>query len=200
MKSYIYFYSAIRYQPSAEVKQKAEEAGEPIPVMFIPRKPHPNCLLIYALSCLVKHSYKDKGIPFILDLLPHLAAGDTAAHDTLFQFKNRWSHDFRPAFVGDAAFMSFEFIRDAAMWGSSGCLFSVANNVLPHLWHVLSANLPDSHWRAAINHEGWVASVHCIKDSRDQTKITYQQILTNLFTVSYTIYFFIYFILHLILF
>jgi hypothetical protein len=53
---------AIGYQPSAAVKQAAEEAGEPIPVTFMPRKPHPNCLLIYALSCLVTHSYKEKGV------------------------------------------------------------------------------------------------------------------------------------------
>jgi hypothetical protein len=94
------------------VKKKAEEREEPIPVQFIPRKPHPNCLLLYALSCLVKHSFKEKGIPFILDILPHLKAGDTAAHDTLFQFQNRWTLNTRPVFVGDAAFVSFDFIEN----------------------------------------------------------------------------------------
>jgi len=32
------------------VKKKAEETGTPIPVVFMPRKPHPNGLLNYMVS------------------------------------------------------------------------------------------------------------------------------------------------------
>lgn len=48
------------------------------------------------------------------------------------------------------------------------------------MWHVLSENLSDSTWRAAINKNGIIAACHCIK-SEDGTTLTHQQILTNLF-------------------
>ncbi len=102
----------------------------------------------------------------------------------MFQFKQRWTQNSKPAFVGDAAFSSFEFIEESARWEGKGWLFSVPNTVLPHVWHVLSANLYDGHWRAAINDKGWIAAVHCIQDDTDQTKITSQQILTNLYKIS----------------
>jgi hypothetical protein len=38
------------YQPAKETKAKAEALGEPIPTMYIPRKPHPNGLLVYMVS------------------------------------------------------------------------------------------------------------------------------------------------------
>lgn len=90
----------IGYRVRAEKKQKLADAGKPVPLAFIPRKPHPNGLLIYVASCLVNHAFSAKGLPYILDMLPHLAAGDTAPHDTLVQFKNRWTADSRPAFIG----------------------------------------------------------------------------------------------------
>jgi hypothetical protein len=68
--------------------------------------------------------------------------------------------------------MSFDFMKEM-ITGGSRCLFSVANSVLPHLWHVLSANLPDKHWCTAVNNEGWLAAVHCICDEKDSTKVTY---------------------------
>src|SRR5262245_45233855 len=43
------------YQPSAIVKSKALENGEPVPVVYIPRKPHPNGLLEYLTVTFVKH-------------------------------------------------------------------------------------------------------------------------------------------------
>ena len=35
----------IEYQPSSIVKENAGNNEEPIPVLFIPRKPHPNGLV-----------------------------------------------------------------------------------------------------------------------------------------------------------
>ena len=52
------------YQPKREVKNKAEEIGEPIPVQYIPRKPHPNSILVleyllasYVVNPLDENSY-----------------------------------------------------------------------------------------------------------------------------------------------
>ena len=39
--------AVLAYQPSSQVKEKAKMNGEPIPVVFIPRKPHPNGLEIF---------------------------------------------------------------------------------------------------------------------------------------------------------
>jgi hypothetical protein len=45
----------IGYQPSAMVKKKAETMGCPIPVVYIPHKPHLNRLLVYHVCkfCLI---------------------------------------------------------------------------------------------------------------------------------------------------
>lgn len=43
----------VGYQPAPETKKKAEAMGYPIPVVFIPRKPHPNGLLFYIVRLLL---------------------------------------------------------------------------------------------------------------------------------------------------
>jgi hypothetical protein len=63
--------------------------GEPLPAMYIQRKPHPNGLLLYLLVCAVEHVGRANGLPFILDFLPHLVINDTAPDDTIMQFKQR---------------------------------------------------------------------------------------------------------------
>ena len=72
--------SVMEYQPSAVVKEAMEKAGEPIPVVYIQRKPHPNGLLAYILSSFVPHP-KDpsKNLPFIVDYIPHLRVDDVHA-------------------------------------------------------------------------------------------------------------------------
>lgn len=39
--------SMIGYQPGKQAKEAASAQGKPIPTRFIPRKPHPNGLLLY---------------------------------------------------------------------------------------------------------------------------------------------------------
>jgi hypothetical protein len=98
------------YQASAKAKQKAEEKLEPIPSVFIPRKPHPNGLLINIMAThLADPNDTILKIPYILDLLPHLVVGDLAPHVVFFKFIARWNHkNDRPLFVADAAFGSFD--------------------------------------------------------------------------------------------
>jgi len=40
----------VGYQPSPQVKKRAEQQGYPIPVVYIPRKPNPNGLLMYLVG------------------------------------------------------------------------------------------------------------------------------------------------------
>jgi hypothetical protein len=45
----------------------------------IPRKPHPNGLLLYMCASYQIHPTKPhKKIPFIVDILPHIQVGDSA--------------------------------------------------------------------------------------------------------------------------
>ena len=71
--------SVIEYQPCLQKKKKSEEMGEVIPVVYIPRKPHPNGLLLY-LSCswLPHPIYVNSAIPVIIDLIPHLKPHDVS--------------------------------------------------------------------------------------------------------------------------
>lgn len=69
--------AVLAYEPSSDVKSKNEDFGEPIPVVYIKRKPHPNGLEIFMACSYLKHPVKsDKKIPFIVDMLPHLQVGD----------------------------------------------------------------------------------------------------------------------------
>jgi hypothetical protein len=82
--------SLMQYQPSAEIKQLAEQISEPIPVVYIPRKPHPNGLLAYVAATYVNHPFiSNSKIPYIIDLLPHLQVGDVSAATALEQVMNR---------------------------------------------------------------------------------------------------------------
>ena len=67
--------SLIGYEPKKQSKEKAETMGEPIPVVFIPRKPHPNGLLIYQATTFILDPVTNSHLPFIIDLLHHLCQG-----------------------------------------------------------------------------------------------------------------------------
>jgi hypothetical protein len=57
------------------MKKKREQEGEPIPKMYIPRKPHPNGLLVYLLATYVKNpnsNDEDKKLPLIINMLPRV--------------------------------------------------------------------------------------------------------------------------------
>jgi hypothetical protein len=47
--------SMFEYAPGHTAKLKAEQLGEPIPVVYIPRKPRPNGLLVYTAATYVAH-------------------------------------------------------------------------------------------------------------------------------------------------
>jgi len=68
----------LTYQPSHQVKEEATKRGEPIPVVFIKRKPHPNGLLLHLGSTYVEHPVRrDSRLPFLVEMLPHLTVGDS---------------------------------------------------------------------------------------------------------------------------
>lgn len=82
--------SMIAYQPGKVRKQKASEDGEPIPVMWIKKKPHPNGLVIYHVCTFIEHPIrKGSVIPFIVDTLPHLKSGDSGLADVVKKVMKR---------------------------------------------------------------------------------------------------------------
>jgi hypothetical protein len=83
--------SLMEYQPGHRAKAEAERANEPIPVTYIPRKPHPNGLLAYILSSYLPHPIKlDRKLPFIIDYLPHLRVNDIHPGNCLEKIIHRY--------------------------------------------------------------------------------------------------------------
>ena len=79
------------YAPTAAIKKKAELNGKPIPVVFIPCKPHPNGLMKYLMVTALSNPSKINGaVPIILDMIPHIKVGDSAPQDAVRSFMNRY--------------------------------------------------------------------------------------------------------------
>jgi hypothetical protein len=167
----------IGYQPSTHTKQVAEQRGEPIPVVYIPRKPHPNGLENFLLVTPVAHPAKqEKGLPYILDIYPHLTQNDAAPQSVVELFATRWKHEEKPHIIGDSAFGSFELLDKLERQGIQAT-FSMSLNTSTFLWKLLSQNVPPDHWRAAVNEKKWITSSHTIIDKNNAR--AYQQVLSN---------------------
>lgn len=81
----------IDYLPSANAKKKAEERGEPIPKIYIPRKPHKNGLEVFLACSFLDHPATNNSVlPFIIDLIPHLQVGDSAPQSVVLQVMRRY--------------------------------------------------------------------------------------------------------------
>lgn len=82
--------SIVAYHPKPEVKQRAEQDGEPIPVVFIPRKPHPNGLEVFLACSYIPHPVEVGSVlPFIIDMIPHLELNDYTPTDIIAQVMHR---------------------------------------------------------------------------------------------------------------
>ena len=88
--------SILAYQPSHNAKVIADAKGEPIPVVFIKRKPHPNGLELFLFSSFINHPHDHplngsiRKMPYIVDCLPHLQVGDVASNNAFALFRNRY--------------------------------------------------------------------------------------------------------------
>ena len=78
------------YAPTSSIKSRAENNGSPIPVVFIPCKPHPNGLMEYLMvTSLPNPSRINAKVPVVLDILPHVKVGDSAPRDVIKTFMER---------------------------------------------------------------------------------------------------------------
>jgi len=152
--------SVIGYQPSQKTLEKAE-AEIPIPVVYIPRKPHPNGLECFLAATYVQDPNSDGNLPYIISMVPHVVVQDYSNAEAAMQIINNWtSTSYQPHWVVDAGFGSMELLELSARKGG-GMTASFSENQLGDLWDALSFSLPPGHWRAAFNNQGYVASVHC---------------------------------------
>lgn len=175
--------SVIGYQPSAAVKKHYEELGEPIPVVHIPRKPHPNGFLIYLIATFVRDpGQEQKHLPYILDLKPYLRQGEAGAIDALYHFLERWPEKFeKPHIISDSAFCSLEVLEVIHEWGGHATM-ACASDSSAWIWQILSYNLPPNHWHGLYQSDSrFLASCHALVDNNGKKQ--YQFILSNAFEV-----------------
>ena len=165
----------IAYQPCKAVKNNTKKKGEPIPVVYMPRKPHPNGLLFMLLMTFVKHG--GHHLPYLLDILPHLVAQDCNPPDVIHQFVARYPEvEPPPHLVTDAAFPTPELLDFLTEYGWSFTT-STPNKMWTNVWNVLSQGLHHHSWRCAQHESGLVASCHLNMNDKDEA--SYQYVLTN---------------------
>jgi hypothetical protein len=82
--------ATISYEPNASTKKIAITLGEPIPLTYIPRKPHPNGLLLYLGSSYILHPTKQQSkLPYVVDIIPHLQVNDVSCSIAVHKIMQR---------------------------------------------------------------------------------------------------------------
>lgn len=160
------------YQPSKETKKKYEKKKDPIPVVYIPRKPHPNGLLNYKL---VVKSEKTKK-PYVLDFQPKFI--NTTSSEALEGFINRWSYTTTPHFIVDAGIGTFD-IMEKIEEKSFYMTMASKSNSKPFLWNLLKRDTHIGCWNAA-GKGNIMASIRNTNEENSERK--YHHLLTNLFS------------------
>ena len=167
--------SIISYQPSKLKKDKAEKSGNPIPIVFIPGKPHPNGLECFVASSYITDPNSDGHFPFIVSLVPHVRIGDFTNCEAAIQIIRSWN-SMKIHWVVDAGYGSQEIIEIVENQGST-ITASFSELQLADLWNSLEYALPPGCWRVAINKFGWMASVHC--GDADGKKRNFQKLIST---------------------
>lgn len=170
--------SVIAYQSSDVVKNRADQCGTPIPIVYMPRKPHPNGLLCYLGCTFVQDPNSDRFLPFIVSFAPHLRPSDYSPELAAKRIIDTWTLA-PPHWVVDAAFGSSDLVRYAGDRGGR-VTASVSEKMEGLLWKALSFNVPPGCWRAAVRGDGVIASVHC--GEADGGRRNFQRVLSSNWT------------------
>lgn len=166
-------------KPSEATHLKAQQSGDPIPHHYIPRKPHPNCLLIWL--CGTKST--TTGLSYILDLEPDLSVPTVSGRKALRNFASRWSYAHRPHFVVDSALMGRNLVNDMT---ALSCFVtgSTSKNEMPWMWKLLKRGTKQNHWCAAVHSNGMIASLFVGEDQNNEKCC--HKLLTNAYKVKGT--------------
>jgi hypothetical protein len=143
------------YQPDAATQREFEMRLDPIPVVYIPRKPHPNGLLNYQLVAISSRS----GQPYVLDFEPRITL-DVSPRSALFSLMSRWESRAQTLhLVADSAFSGILTVTQLAGMGFRvTCSMSTREQKLT--WQLLEKGLPSNAWRACQTPNGIMMSVH----------------------------------------
>ena len=100
----------IGYKPRKEIIKKCKNQFDEIPLVYIPRKPHPNGLLIYLSSTEIFIPCKKNKVPFVLNIFPNLNNGFNISPSTyILKIINDFPKDMKkPVLICDAAFGSID--------------------------------------------------------------------------------------------
>jgi hypothetical protein len=109
--------------------------------------------------------------------------GDTNPESALKACLVRWGRPERPHVVADSAFGSVAMAEYITQWGGRATLASSTIRQT-WMWNILSYNLPNGHWRAAVMN-GFVFSVTCSVDPKGT--LHYLKVITTAFRVEHTL-------------
>lgn len=139
---------------------------------FIPRKPHPNGLLVYGMASYV-HAGADQ-LPVVLDLEPYALDNQVTPQEAMMRLARRLrtrKPHLQPHLVVDAAFGSFDRLRELREVGTSpvsvlshshavglSATMSMAATVTPWLWDLLDWNCGVDEGRLALLPDNIVVS------------------------------------------
>jgi len=116
---------------------------------YIPRKPHPNGLLVYGIASYIYAGVD--AIPFVLDFEPYTVNNQVTAQDAMIRLLERLRQrrpDVAPSLVADSAFGSFEKLGMISAAGGSATM-SMSPTVTPWLWELLNWDCGIEEGRAA---------------------------------------------------
>jgi len=172
----------IGYEPSKADKGRMEQAGTPVPVVYIQRKPHPNGLECFVAGTCAIDSGTRKSVPYVCALVPQLEISNYTNTEVVEKIVREWPAALgHPQYVVDAGFGHESLAATVASNGGQMTV-SMSSHRLGVLWRALSCSLPSGTWRAAVNTKSrLVASVHCNTDGGGQR--TYQHVLSTNWTL-----------------
>jgi Transposase IS4 len=104
---------------------------------YIPRKPHPNGLLVYCLAGQV--NVGAKRLPYVLDFEPYLLGNQIGPQEAMIRLHDRLRArhpEITPHLVVDSAFGSFERLLDIKQAGGEATM-SMSSVHKPWLWEML---------------------------------------------------------------
>jgi hypothetical protein len=96
-------------KPKDHEQLEATRRGDPIPHHYIPRKPHPNCLLVWVMAT----KSTKTGLPFLLD-----ASFDffgVSGRNACAEFVRNWTYKHPPHFIVDAAITGMFFFLSVSL-------------------------------------------------------------------------------------
>lgn len=171
------------YQPSKKKKQEAIKNEEPIPLIYIPRKPHPNGLLSYMMATYFEFD-SIRSLPYILDFQVHLKVGDVSPQTVVSGFINRytiyrliyinfrWKFHNTSHWIMDSGFGNFNLLEEFKR-KNIDLTMSMKANTHPILWKILSNNLPIEKSRVFMNikYPNQYAVASCLLEEKNQKEI-----------------------------